>query len=561
MNGDGHARASARRPERSVETEELSPMPDIALPTGVELKAPFRAGYEQILTPEALAFVVDLQRRFNPRREELLAARVARQKRLDAGETPDFLAETKAIREGTWKIAPLPADLLDRRVEITGPVDRKMIINALNSGAKVFMADFEDSNTPSFSNCIDGQINLRDAVRKTITFSDAASGKSYKLNDTIAVLKIRPRGWHLPEKHLIVDGKPMSGSLFDFGLFAFHNAKQQLANGSGPYFYLPKMESHLEARLWNDVFTHTEQTLGIPHGSIKGTVLIETILAAFEMDEILYELRDHSAGLNCGRWDYIFSVIKKLAADKSQIMPDRSVVTMAVHFMASYSLLAIKTCHKRGAPAIGGMAAFIPIKNDAKANDEAIAKVRADKEREATNGHDGTWVAHPGLVPVAMEVFDRIMPTPNQIARQSDDVNVTAADLLKIPEGPKSEAGLRMNIAVSIGYLEAWLRGIGCVPLFNLMEDAATAEISRSQLWQWVHHGASLDDGRKVTIELVRQTIAEELDAWKNRVGEATFKGGRFQDAAKMVDDLVANPVFTEFLTLPAYDRVVAEGG
>jgi malate synthase len=536
-------------------------MPDIALPNGVELKAPFRVGYETILTPEALAFVVELQRRFNPRREELLAARVARQQRLDAGEKPDFLAETKAIRDGDWKIAPLPADLQDRRVEITGPVDRKMIINALNSGAKLFMADFEDSNTPSFSNCIEGQANLRDAVRKTITFADPATGKSYKLNDKIAVLKVRPRGWHLPEKHIIVDGKPMSGSLFDFGLFVFHNAKQQLANGSGPYFYLPKMESHLEARLWNDVFTHAEKSLGIPHGSIKGTVLIETILAAFEMDEILYELRDHSAGLNCGRWDYIFSVIKKLAADKAQIMPDRSVVTMAVHFMASYSLLAIKTCHKRGAPAIGGMAAFIPIKNDAKANDEAIAKVRADKEREATNGHDGTWVAHPGLVPVAMEVFDRIMPTPNQIARQRDDVNVTAADLLKIPEGPKSEAGLRMNIAVSIGYLEAWLRGTGCVPLFNLMEDAATAEISRSQLWQWVHHGASLDDGRKVTIDLVRRTIAEELEAWKNRVGEANFKGGRYEDAAKMVDDLVSNPIFTEFLTLPAYDRVVAEGG
>jgi malate synthase len=536
-------------------------MSAIALPPGVELKATLPAEAGEILTPAALAFLVDLQRRFNPRREELLQARVARQQRLDAGEKPDFLPETQSIREGAWKIAPLPADLQDRRVEITGPVDRKMIINALNSGAKLFMADFEDSNTPSFANCIDGQINLRDAVRRTITFSDPASGKNYKLNDTIAVLKVRPRGWHLPEKHVLVDGKPMSGSLFDFGLFAFHNAKRQLENGSGPYFYLPKMESHLEARLWNEVFTYAEQSLGIPHGSIKATVLIETILAAFEMDEILYELRDHSAGLNCGRWDYIFSVIKKFAADKAQIMPDRSVVTMAVHFMASYSLLAIKTCHKRGAPAIGGMAAFIPIKSDPKANDEAIAKVRADKEREATNGHDGTWVAHPGLVPVAMEVFDRIMPTPNQIARLREDVHVTAADLLKIPEGPKSEAGLRMNIAVSIGYLEAWLRGIGCVPLFNLMEDAATAEISRSQLWQWVHHGASLDDGRKVTVELVRQTIAEELEAWKTRVGEAHFTKGRFADAAKMVDDLVANPVFTEFLTLPAYDRVVAEGG
>lgn len=530
------------------------------LPAGVTLKGAVQPGFEQILTPEAIAFVVELERRFGARRLELLAAREARQARLDRGEKPDFLAETADVRAGDWTIAPLPQDLQDRRVEITGPVDRKMIINALNSGARLFMADFEDSNTPTWANQIEGQINLRDAVRRTIEFTDPASGKHYRLNEKSAVLKVRPRGWHLEERHLLVDGRPMSGGLFDFGLFFFHNAKELLARGSGPYFYLPKMEGHLEARLWNDAFTYAEQALGVPHGSIKATVLIETILAAFEMDEILYELRDHSAGLNCGRWDYIFSFIKKFRTDPGAVLPDRAEVTMATHMMNSYSLLAIKTCHRRNAPAIGGMAAFIPIKGDEEANRAAFAKVKADKEREASNGHDGTWVAHPGLVPVALEVFDRLMPGPNQIARQRDDVTVTAADLLRVPDGHKTEAGLRMNVSVSIGYLEAWLRGLGCVPLFNLMEDAATAEISRTQIWQWLHNGSTLDDGRTVDRAMVETVIAEELAAWKERVGADRYAAGKYEDAGRMLADLVFTDRFVEFLTLPAYERIVAEG-
>ncbi|HZH26358.1 MAG TPA: malate synthase A [Azospirillaceae bacterium] len=530
-----------------------------ALP-GVEIRGTMKPGYERILTPEALAFVVDLERRFGTERRRLLDLRAERQKRLDAGEKPDFLPETAAIRAADWTIGPLPRDLQDRRVEITGPVDRKMVINALNSGAKVFMADFEDSNTPTWTNQIEGQINLRDAVRREITFTDPGSGKNYRLNDAVAVLKVRPRGWHLEEKHVLVDGRPMSGGLFDFGLYAFHNARELLERGSGPYFYLPKMESHLEARLWNLVFLHAERHLGLPTGTIKATVLIETILAAFEMDEILWELREHSAGLNCGRWDYIFSFIKKLRNDPAAVMPDRAEVRMTTHFLRSYSLLAIKTCHRRNAPAIGGMAAFIPVKDDAEANERAFAQVRADKEREASDGHDGTWVAHPGLVPVAMECFDRHMPTPNQIHRQRDDVAVTAADLLKIPGGPKTEAGLRMNIAVGIGYIEAWLRGVGCVPLFNLMEDAATAEISRTQVWQWLHRGARLDDGRPVDMALVDRTIAEELDAWKARVGENRFGAGRYREAADMMRRLIAETEFTEFLTLPAYDTIVRAG-
>ena len=441
---------------------------------GVEIVAPVSARYAEILTPEAVAFVVALQRAFNGRRKELLAARAARQKRLDAGERPNFLAETRGIREAEWTVAPLPADLLDRRVEITGPTDRKMIINALNSGAKVFMADFEDSTTPTWENLVEGQINLRDAVRRTIAFEDKSNGKSYKLVENPAVLFVRARGWHLDEAHVVVDGEVMSGSLFDFGLYAFHNAKELLLRGSGPYFYLPKMESHLEARLWNDVFVQAERELGIASDSIKGTVLIETILAAFEMDEILWELKDHSAGLNCGRWDYIFSFIKKFAGNNDILLPDRGQVTMATHFMRSYSKLAIKTCHRRGVSAMGGMSAFIPIKSDPVANERALAQVRVDKEREASDGHDGTWVAHPGLVPVAMEVFDRLMPGANQIEKQSPEFNATAEDLLRVPEGAITEAGLRLNVAVGLGYVEAWLRGIGCVPLFNLMEDAAT---------------------------------------------------------------------------------------
>jgi malate synthase len=522
---------------------------------GVEFRAPVTERYAEILTPEAVAFVVGLQRAFNARRKELLAARVVRQARLDAGERPDFLPETKHIRESEWTVAPLPADLLDRRVEITGPVDRKMIINALNSGAKVFMADFEDSTTPTWENVIEGQINLKDAVRRTITFEDKSTGKSYKLNETPAVLFVRARGWHLDEAHVEVDGEPMSGSLFDFGLYAFHNAKELLARGSGPYFYLPKMESHLEARLWNDVFVKAEAELGIPAGSIKGTVLIETILAAFEMDEILWELKDHSAGLNCGRWDYIFSFIKKFAGDESVLLPDRGQVTMTTHFMRSYSKLAIKTCHKRGVSAMGGMSAFIPIKTDPVANERALAQVRADKEREATDGHDGTWVAHPGLVPVALEVFDRVMPQPNQIDKQLPDYTATADDLLKVPEGLITEAGLRQNVAVGLGYVEAWLRGIGCVPLFNLMEDAATAEISRAQLWQWVHHGAVLEDGRPVTAELVESEIDRELALAEIRVDAQRFEA--YKHAAFLMRELVKAPHFQDFLTVPAYARVL----
>ncbi|HEU5342445.1 malate synthase A [Edaphobacter sp.] len=525
---------------------------------GVEIVAPESARAAEVLTPEATAFVVGLQRAFNARRKELLAARTARQARLDAGERPDFLPETKAIRESEWTVAPLPQDLLDRRVEITGPVDRKMIINALNSGAKVYMADFEDSTTPTWENVIDGQANLQDAVRRTITFSDPASGKQYALKENPAVLFVRARGWHLDERHVTVDGEPMSGSLWDFGLYAFHNAKELLARGSGPYFYLPKMESHLEARLWNDVFVKAEKDLGLKPGSIKATVLIETILATFEMDEILWELREHSAGLNCGRWDYIFSFIKKFSGNDGVLLPDRGQVTMTTHFMRSYSKLCIKTCHRRGVSAMGGMSAYIPIKSDPVANETALAQVQADKEREATDGHDGTWVAHPGLVPVALEVFNRVMPQPNQIDKQLPDFHATADDLLKVPDGSITEAGLRQNVAVGLGYLEAWLRGIGCVPLFNLMEDAATAEISRAQLWQWVHHHAHLEDGRRVTAELVESEIDRELAMAEIRVDAARFEA--YKHAAFLMRELVKAPHFQEFLTIPAYARVMAAG-
>ena len=528
--------------------------------SGISISGAMNPGFDSILTPDAVAFIADLERRFGAERRRLLEDRQDRQKQLDAGKKPTFLAETKQVRDRNWKIASLPNDLKDRRVEITGPVDRKMIINALNSGAKLFMADFEDSNTPSWTNQIEGQINLKDAIRRTITFDDPASGKHYELNKDVAVLKVRPRGWHLEEKHGTVDGQPMSGSLFDFGLYAFHNARELLARGSGPYFYLPKMESYREARLWNEVFNHTETTLGIQRGSIKATCLIETILAAFEMDEILYELKDHSAGLNCGRWDYIFSFIKKFQGDKNAILPDRATVTMTTHFLRSYSLLAIKTCHRRGAPAIGGMAALIPIKDDPAANEKAMNAVKADKERESSDGHDGTWVAHPGLVPLAREIFDRNMPTPNQINRLREDVNITAEDLLVIPPGEVTEAGLRTNVAVAIGYIEAWLRGIGCVPLFNLMEDAATAEISRAQLWQWERYGSKLADGRAVDKALVDATIEEELGKWSERVGGERYKSGRFADAATMLRTLVHGEKFVEFLTLPAYDALIAEG-
>ncbi len=525
---------------------------------GVEIKAPSHAGQQHVLTPGALQFVVELQRRFQARRVELLAARAARQKRLDAGEKPDFLKGTSKIRETEWTVAPIPADLLDRRVEITGPVDRKMIINALNSGAKVFMADFEDSNTPTWTNQIEGQLNLMDAVRRKITYSDPSTGKEYKLNARTAVLFVRPRGWHLEEQHVLVDGQPMSGSLFDFGLYLFHNAKELLGSGTGPYFYLPKLESHLEARLWNDIFVFAQDTLGLAQGSIRATVLIETILASFEMDEILYELREHSAGLNCGRWDYIFSFIKKFSHDPHAVLPDRAQVTMSTHFLRSYSKLLIRTCHRRNIHAMGGMAAFIPIKSDPVANEKAIAQVRADKEREAGDGHDGTWVAHPGLVPVAAEIFDRLMPGPNQIDRKLAEFQATAEDLLKVPPGDITEAGLRQNIAVGLGYLEAWLRGTGCVPLFNLMEDAATAEISRAQLWQWIHQKRHLKDGHKIDVSLCDSIIDEELSKAR-KVGDAA-RFAAYEKSAQLMRELIRAPQFVEFLTVPAYQRLLREG-
>jgi malate synthase len=514
------------------------------------------AEFDTVLTPEALAFVAKLHRAFEPRRRELLDCRQAVQARLDAGWLPDFLPETRHVREGDWKVAPLPADLLDRRVEITGPVDRKMVINALNSGAKTFMADLEDSNSPSWDNVVRGQINLRDAVRGLIRWT-SPEGKQYELDRNTATLLVRPRGWHLVEKHVTVDGQPVSGSLFDFALFLFHNAGALRAKGTGPYFYLPKMESHLEARLWNDVFVLAQQELGLPLGTIRATVLIETVLAAFEMDEILYELREHCAGLNCGRWDYIFSFIKKFRSRPEFVLPDRARVTMTAPFMRAYSLLAIRTCHRRGAAAVGGMAAQIPIKNDPAVNAAALQKVREDKEREAGDGHDGTWVAHPGLVPLATEVFDARMPTPNQIARLRDDVRVTAADLLQVPQGPITEAGLRVNVNVGLRYLESWLRGAGCVPIFNLMEDAATCEISRAQIWQWIRHrGGVLEDGRKVTVSLFQTVLSEELDKIRADIGPDAFDGGKFPVARDLFADLVTRDDFVDFLTLPAYEQL-----
>jgi len=513
------------------------------------------AEFAEILTEEALDFIADLHRRFDPRRQDLLARRAARQKEFDCGKLPDFLPDTQKTREQEWRVAPQPKDLLDRRVELTGPTDRKMVINALNSGASTFMADFEDANCPTWHNMVDGQINLRDAVRRTITFEQ--SGKRYHLKDKTAVMIPRPRGWHLDEKHLHVDGKAVSGALFDFGLFFFHNAKELIARGSGPYFYLPKMESHLEARLWNDIFIASQDQLGVKRGSIKATALIETVVAAFEMDEILHELREHSAGLNIGRWDYIFSCIKKFRANQDFCLADRAQVTMTAPFMRAYALLLIKTCHRRGAPAMGGMAAQIPIKNDAKANEAALEKVRQDKLREVTDGCDGTWVAHPGLVPVAKEVFDQHMPQPNQYDRQRPDVRVTARDLLDFqPEKPITEAGLRNNISVGIQYLGAWLAGNGCVPVFNLMEDAATAEISRSQIWQWIRSPKGvLDDGRKVTAELFKQLLAEELPKARAYLGEVAYNAGRYEEGAKLFEKLTTGD-YVEFLTLPAYSLI-----
>jgi malate synthase len=521
------------------------------VPAGVSISGRVAPELAQILTSEALAFVAALHRQFESRRQELLARRAARQREFDAGALPDFLAQTEKIRQSEWKVAPQPKDLLDRRIEITGPTDRKMVINALNSGASTFMADFEDANCPTWQNMVEGQANLRDAVRRTIALEQG--GKLYRLNERTAVLIPRPRGWHLDERHVTIDGKPVSGSIFDFALYFFHHAKELLARGSGPYFYLPKLESHLEARLWNDIFLAAQEELGLPSGTIKATALIETVVAAFEMDEILYELRSHSSGLNIGRWDYIFSCIKKFRANQDFCLADRAQVTMTAPFMRAYALLLVKTCHRRGAPAMGGMAAQIPIKNDPAANEAALEKVRQDKLREVNDGCDGTWVAHPGLVPVAKEVFDQHMPGPNQYERQRPDVRVTAKDLLAFqPEKPITEAGLRNNISVGIQYLGAWLAGNGCVPVFNLMEDAATAEISRSQIWQWIRSPKGvLDDGRKVSVELFRTLLADELAKVK-----ASFAEGKYDAAARLFEKITADDQYVEFLTLPAYQLI-----
>jgi len=537
-------------PLRTIATHHLD------LPAGVRILGDVARDHARILTREALEFVAALQRKFRSERDGLLEARVLRQQRIDQGAMPDFLAETSYVRESDWTIAPVRADLEDRRVEITGPVDRKMIINALNSGAQVFMADFEDSHSPGWKATIQGQANLHDAVRRKITFTDHEKHRHYSLNEEPATLMVRPRGWHLPDKHLFVDGEQVSASLLDFGLFFFHNAQELIDRGSGPYFYLPKLEGHLEARLWNDVFLFAQDTRGIPRGTIKATVLIETILAAFEMDEILFELREHSAGLNCGRWDYIFSFIKKFRAYPEFVLPDRSAVGMDQHFLRSYSRLLIETCHRRGAHAMGGMAAQIPQKSDPTANWAALAKVRADKRREAGDGHDGTWVAHPGLVELAREEFDQVMPGKNQIDRRRDDVEVTAADLLTVPTGLITEAGVRQNLSVGIRYMAAWLSGTGCVPIQGLMEDAATAEICRIQLWQWRRHRARLDDGRVVDSLLLRGLMAEELERISDEVGTERFLSGNFKRAADLFDAFLVEHEPSEFLTLVAYRAI-----
>lgn len=533
-------------------------------PEGVEIKGPEDAettlAMREILTPEALTFLAQMHRLFDERRRDLLQLRIERQPEIDAEKLPDFPRETFHIRNSEWVISPVPEDLQDRRVEITGPVDRKMVINALNSGANVFMADFEDSNAPTWKNVVQGQVNLRDAVKGSIQHT-GPEGKDYALNKKdLATLMVRPRGWHLTENHLLVDGQPMSASLFDFGLYFFHNVEQLLRKGSGPYFYLPKMECHREARLWNDVFVFAQGALDIPQGTIKATVLIETIMAAFEMDEILFELREHSAGLNCGRWDYIFSCIKKFRNRPDFILADRALITMETHFMRSYSQLAIQTCHRRQAHAIGGMAAQIPIKENPAANDTAMAKVRADKEREVRDGHDGTWVAHPGLVPLAREVFDRHMKTPNQINLKREDLHITKADLLSFgPEKPITEAGLRTNIRVAIQYLGSWLGGQGCVPIANLMEDAATAEISRSQIWNWIQNPKGvLEDGRRVTPELVRAMIPQERENIRKETRESSAFT-QYDEAAQMLEKLALGPDFVDFLTLPGYQMLLKE--
>src|SRR2546426_6656478 len=528
------------------------------LPSGVEVLGEITPAFSEILTPEALAFVAKLQRQFGTRRKQCLEHRQERQRRLHQGEGLDFLPETKQIREGDWKCAPIPSDIQDRRVEITGPTDRKMVINALNSGAKIFMADFEDANAPTWRNMVEGQINLRDAIRGTINFTNP-EGKKYKLNEQVAVLMVRPRGWHLPEKHMLVDGKPVSASLFDFGLYVFHNADHLLERGSGPYFYLPKLEGHLEARLWNDAFVLAEDALDLGRGAIKATVLIETILAAFEMEEILYELRDHSAGLNARRWDYIFSIIKKFNSRPEFVLPDRAQVTMTVPFMRAYTELLVKTCHRRGAHAMGGMAAFIPSRRDPEVNRVALSKVKEDKDREAGDGFDGTWVAHPDLVATATEAFDRVLgDRRNQLEKQRPEVSVTAAQLIdvKVPGGTITENGVRTNVSVGIQYIESWMRGTGAAAINNLMEDVATAEISRSQVWQWVKHASRLDDGAIVTADLVREIADDEMSKLRERFGEEGWKKSRFTEARTVFEEVALSKDFQPFLTLVALKHI-----
>ena len=552
------AKALARKRllRKSVRPKSAKVSVPVAAP-GIAIKGALGPRYSEILTKDALAFVAELHRNFNAKRRDLLSRRADMQHRFDGGALPDFLPETRAVREGSWKIASLPKDLLDRRVEITGPVDRKMVINALNSGANVFMADFEDACSPFWSNIVEGQINLKDRWDNKLSFVDPETKKSYALGQKPAVLIVRPRGWHLNEEHVQVDGRSVSGSLFDFGLYFFHNAKKAIASGSGPYFYLPKLETHREARLWNDVFIFAQEQFGLPRGTVKATVLIETLPAAFEMDEILFELREHIAGLNAGRWDYIFSFIKRLGKNKRFLTPDRAAMTMDKAFLLAYAKLLVKTCHRRGAFAMGGMAAQIPVRGNPQVNEAAFAKVRADKEREAEQGHDGTWVAHPDLVPVAKEVFDRLMPGPNQLHKLRQDVKVTRDDLLTVHQAERTEAGLRENIRVGIQYIEAWLEGRGAVPLYNLMEDAATAEISRAQIWQWLYHRARLGDGREVTAEYFQSVLTDEMAKVRTAVGLTTFDAGRFRDATELFTEMSLALEFEEFLTIPAYRLIV----
>src|SRR5437763_2961160 len=527
-------------------------------PEGIEIRGPITAEFAEILTPEAMAFVATLVRTFSGRREELLRRRVQRQAEIDAGTMPDFLPETERIRQGNWTVAPIPDDLQDRRVENNGPAERKMTINALNSGAKVFMADFEDAHSPTWVGTIQGQINVRDAINRTISYT-GPEGKQYSLQEKTATLLVRPRGWHLQEKHVRIDGQPISGGIFDFGLYFFHNVKSLLERGTGPYFYLPKLENHLEARLWNDVFVLAQDELGIPRGTIRATVLIETILAAFEMDEILYELRDHSGGLNAGRWDYIFSIIKKFRNRPEFVLPDRAQVTMTVPFMRSYTELLVKTCHRRGAHAMGGMAAFIPSRRDPEVNRVALAKVKEDKDREANDGFDGTWVAHPDLVPTATEAFDRVLgDRPNQLERQRPEVSVTASQLtnVKVPAGTITENGLRMNVSIGIQYIESWMRGTGAAAINNLMEDVATAEISRSQVWQWVRHASRLNEGPTVNADLVREIADDEMSKLRERYGEDVWGKSRFTEARKAFEEVALSKEFHPFLTLVALKHI-----